>query len=126
MNDLKFIRFTKLSLMNIEDIQESIKLDSLKNFKNLLVKDFIFRLHQVLDYLYLKYLRKILYFLAIALHFGDYFVMPPERYPYLWQLLFSFLGFLVFGLIYLKSHFILFIYLKYSKNIEKIEIKKID
>eukprot|EP00828_Plagiopyla_frontata_P043608 TRINITY_DN6866_c0_g1_i3.p1 TRINITY_DN6866_c0_g1~~TRINITY_DN6866_c0_g1_i3.p1 ORF type:complete len:352 (-),score=20.89 TRINITY_DN6866_c0_g1_i3:14-1069(-) len=126
MHDLKFIRFTKRSLMSIEDIQQSIKLNSLVNFKNLLVKDYIFRLHQILDYLYLRYLRKALYLLAVIFHAADYFVTPPEKYPYLWQLLFSFLGFLVFGLIYIKSHLILFIYLKYSKNIEKIEIQKID
>ena len=68
----------------------------------------------------------MLYIVIVLLHACDYFVKPPERFPYLWQLLFAFIGFLVFGIVYIKSHLILFVYLKYAKNIDKIEMQKID
>lgn len=65
----------------------------------------IFRgLSTLIESSYYRYLRLPIYVAVVVLHLLDATATPPERYPYLIQLLFSVLAFFLFCVVFLYSN----------------------
>ena len=58
----------------------------------------------IIDFVYRKCLRIILYLSIFATHICELFIAPPAKYPYLYPLIYAMLGFLVFFIVYAQTN----------------------
>lgn len=75
--------------------------------------------------LYRKYFRFGIYAAIIVLKLAEPYIKPPVRFMWIYQLAYAFLGFVVFGVVWVYSNLKLYCWYKLEIKTQNEKIKKI-
>lgn len=82
--------------------------------------DKIGQLILIIDIIYRIFTRKVIYFCIIVVHLCELIILPPEKYPYLYSLIYAMLGFIGFVFIFIQSNLFMIREYKLSDSKNKI------